>query len=260
MSKPQLRIGQVCDLLKAEFPDISISKLRFLEEQELVTPERTAGGYRMYTEQHVRELRHILQMQRDQFLPLRVIREELQRRMAAGSDPVGTVSAAARRAGSLAGSGRVSLAAPEEYTSLRELCDRAQVTPQFVEECRGYDLVSGVRGEDGDPLFSAEEAAIVRAASQMARLGIDVRNLRQVRSAVGRNAALVEQFAAARLRAKNADDRAAALRSVEQLTELLSDFMRSAIVRDVRTMTARAGEGAPGAVGGAGAEQLARYR
>jgi DNA-binding transcriptional MerR regulator len=70
-------IGAVCDMLKPEFPDLSISKLRYLEDQELVTPRRTSGGYRLYGPRDVERLRTILTLQRDEFLPLKVIREEL---------------------------------------------------------------------------------------------------------------------------------------------------------------------------------------
>src|SRR5919202_6990363 len=72
-----LTIGTVCKLLREEFDDISISKIRFLEDQRLIAPRRTQGGYRLYSEEDVERLRTILRMQRDEFLPLRVIRQEL---------------------------------------------------------------------------------------------------------------------------------------------------------------------------------------
>src|SRR4249920_484722 len=72
-----LTIGQVCRRLKSEFPDISISKIRYLEDQGLLTPRRTQGGYRLFGEEDVERLRTILRLQRDEFLPLRVIRQEL---------------------------------------------------------------------------------------------------------------------------------------------------------------------------------------
>ena len=72
-----LTIGAVCKALKQEFPDISISKIRYLEDQKLLTPRRTQGGYRLYTQNDVQRLRTILRLQRDEFLPLRVIRQEL---------------------------------------------------------------------------------------------------------------------------------------------------------------------------------------
>lgn len=233
-----MRIGQVVRLLQAEFDDVTISKLRFLEDQDLVRPERTAGGYRMYTEENVRQLRHILAMQRDEFLPLRVIRDELHRRLAGGSptEPVARASAAAAR---------VSLTAAEQYVSAAEVCERAGVGPEFLEECRTFDLVTGRRVQGGTVEFSSQEAEIVVCAAELSRLGLDVRNLRQVRSAVGRQAALVEQYAAARLRTKSDDQRTASLRSVEQVSQALGEFIRHAFVRDVRLMTARAVGAAP---------------
>src|SRR2546427_6457756 len=72
-----LTIGAICDRLKAEFPDISISKIRYLEDQGLLAPQRTQGGYRLFSEEDVERLETILRLQRDEFLPLRVIREEL---------------------------------------------------------------------------------------------------------------------------------------------------------------------------------------
>src|SRR5689334_24104274 len=83
-SRPRkaLTIGAVCKILQSEFDDISISKIRYLEDQKLLTPRRTAGGYRLYSQSDVERLRTILRLQRDEFLPLRVIRQEL----AAGGD------------------------------------------------------------------------------------------------------------------------------------------------------------------------------
>src|SRR5215210_8668769 len=76
-TEPLLTIGTVCRRLKSDFPDISISKIRYLEDQGLLTPRRTQGGYRLFGEEDVERLRRILELQRDEFLPLRVIRQEL---------------------------------------------------------------------------------------------------------------------------------------------------------------------------------------
>src|SRR5471032_1396204 len=82
-----LTIGAVCKALAQEFPDISISKIRYLEDQKLLTPRRTPGGYRLYTQGDVARLRTILRMQRDEFLPLRVIRQELAAGRSEGATP-----------------------------------------------------------------------------------------------------------------------------------------------------------------------------
>jgi DNA-binding transcriptional MerR regulator len=242
--KKLMRIGSVCDQLKAEFPDISISKLRFLEEQELVRPERTPGGYRMYTEEHVVALRHVLRMQRDEFLPLKVIRAELQRRL---SDPSAAASGPRRAVAAVPGAPpRVSLSAPDEIVSFEDLVARIQVSPEFIEECRQADLIAGRQTDKGGMGFTLHECGIVQSAWIMHRLGIDVRHLRQVHSALGNQSALVEQYAAARLRNPNPEQRAVAVKSVETLTQAMSDFMRLAFVRDVRAMTSRSlGVGTP---------------
>ena len=248
-SKKLMRIGHVCKTLAAEFDDVSISKLRFLEEQGLVRPQRTPGGYRMYTEENLEALRQVLRMQRDEFLPLRVIRDELQRRL---DDPAST--SGARRASAPTGQPswppRVSLTAADEVIALDDLVHRAQVSAEFVEECRRSDLVQGRRLDDGQTGFSLHECGIVQSAWIMQRLGIDIRHLRQIRSAVANQASLVEQYAAARLRNPNPEQRAGAVRNVEALTQALSDFMRLAFVRDVRSMTSRSiGSVSPSPVG-----------
>src|SRR5205807_4872185 len=107
-----LTIGTVCGTLKDEFPDISISKIRYLEDQGLLAPRRTQGGYRLFSEEDLERLETILRLQRDEFLPLRVIRQELASPSGAGKDRK-------RR--------RAALEAAEEELDLRKLCERASV-------------------------------------------------------------------------------------------------------------------------------------
>jgi DNA-binding transcriptional MerR regulator len=118
-----LRIGAVCDRLRDEFPDISISKIRYLEDQGLLTPQRTQGGYRLFGEDDVERLRTILRLQREEFLPLRVIRQEL-------AAPSG--KSRRRR--------RVSvLGEPEPEIELDELCERAGISRELVRGLEEYD-------------------------------------------------------------------------------------------------------------------------
>src|SRR3954466_7227054 len=105
----RLTIGAVCTALKEDYPDISISKIRYLEDQKLLAPRRTRGGYRLYSDEDVERLRRILQLQRDEFLPLRVIREQLAK---PASDQV---RAAARR--------RRTVAPVSAGLTLEELCE-----------------------------------------------------------------------------------------------------------------------------------------
>ena len=133
-----LHIGAVCRELRAEFPDVSISKIRYLEEQGLLAPKRTRGGYRLFDEDAVERLRTILRLQRDQFLPLRVIRQEL-------ASPAAGKSRRRRVAAGLAG--------PEEELDARELVERSGATPQLLRELEEYGLLEsrGNGGRSGTP-------------------------------------------------------------------------------------------------------------
>ena len=130
-----LTIGAVCRRLQREFPDISISKIRYLEDRGLLTPRRTQGGYRKFSEDDVDRLETILRLQRDEFLPLRVIREEL----AAGA------SKERRRKRSAA------LGEQEEGLEIEGLCERAGIQPERARELEDFGLLEP-RVEDGDEI------------------------------------------------------------------------------------------------------------
>src|ERR1700733_4521517 len=122
------RIGEVVRRLREEFPDISISKIRFLEDEGLLSPQRTRGGYRLFSEHDVERLVTILRLQRDEFLPLRVIRDELA-----------VPGASERKRRRPAGLGeRVQ---PIEFG---ELCQRAGVTPEFAKELEEFGLLAAI--------------------------------------------------------------------------------------------------------------------
>ena len=114
-----LTIGTVCRRLQTEFPDISISKIRYLEDQGLLLPKRTQGGYRLFGEDDVERLETILRLQRDEFLPLRVIRQEL-------ASPSSSKTKRRKRAAGLTG--------PEEELDARDLAERSGATPQLLRE------------------------------------------------------------------------------------------------------------------------------
>lgn len=247
----RLRIGQVCDLLRDEFPDISISKLRFLQDKGIVEPERTPGGYRMYTPRDVEALRVALHMQRDQFMPLKVIRDELRRRLDAGTlgqpqvgaelaGAPGTGDAPVRRVGTMPVAGAVRLGDDEQLVSAEALVRAANVTHEFLEACRQADIVTGRRDAEGIVLYTPDEVGLVALAGSLDALGLDLRHLRQAVMAMGRQGAMVEQYAAAMLRAPGEEARERAVHTVETLTGQLAEFLRIAFVRDVKLMTARA--------------------
>lgn len=239
----RFRIGQVCDLLRDEFPDISISKLRFLQDKGIVDPERTPGGYRMYSPTDIEALRVALHMQRDQFMPLRVIREELRRRLDSGTigtRPSADGAAAPRPVGTMPAAGEVRLGVDEQLVSAEAVVRAAGVTHEFLEACRSADIITGRRDADGLVLYSPDEVGLITLAGALSELGLDVRHLRQAATAMGRQGAIVEQYASALLRAPGDEARERGLRTVETVTSQLAEFLRIAFVRDVKLMTARA--------------------
>ena len=210
-------IGNVCRRLKAEFPDISISKIRYLEDQGLLNLKRTQGGYRLFSEEDVERLETILRLQRDEFLPLRVIREEL----AAGA------GRERRR--------RRAVGAPEEDVELDELCARAGVDAKTVRELEEYGLLEP-HVEGRQRLYSETDVEIAAACDTLARFGIAARHLRAFRTAADREAALIEALVAPALRSRNADRRRAGMDDLQQLAETAQELSQLLFARNVRRL------------------------
>jgi DNA-binding transcriptional MerR regulator len=212
-----LRIGEVVRRLGEEFPDISISKIRYLEDEGLVTPSRTQGGYRLFSAEDVDRLEVILRLQRDEFLPLRVIRDEL--------DAPGAKERKRRRP--------AALGATEEEIDLAELCSRAGINRELAKELDDFGLISA-RGTGADKRYPESDADVAATCAQLARYGVDPRHLRTFRTAAGRQAALIEQLVAASLRARGPERRAQGLSDLQQLAELASELSSLLFWRDLR--------------------------
>jgi DNA-binding transcriptional MerR regulator len=227
-----LTIGAVCKALAQEFPDISISKIRYLEDQKLLTPRRTPGGYRLYGHGDVARLRTILRMQRDEFLPLRVIRQEL----AAGrSDGEATPAPGARpREGMRALRPSVSVreATGAPY-SLEDVLEDTKAEAKLVRELEEYGVVKGeMRG--GVRYFDETEREIVAAVAELARYGVGGRNLRVFRSSADREANLLQQILAPALRSRNPERRKEAVEALENLAAVATHLKHLLLVRDLR--------------------------
>jgi DNA-binding transcriptional MerR regulator len=215
-----LTIGAVCRLLREEFPDISISKIRYLEDQGLLAPRRTPGRYRLYAEEDVERLRTILRLQRDEFLPLRVIRQELA--SAEGKERV-------RRAGRSA----LSLEEQDEI-DLGELCERAGVTSAFARELEEYGLIKS-RTDGGGRLYPEGEADVAAVCAKLARFGIDARHLRTFRTAAEREIALLSAVAAPALRSRHPERRQSGVEDLQALAELAQELSQLLFSRALRT-------------------------
>jgi DNA-binding transcriptional MerR regulator len=181
-----MSIGEVLAALRPDFPDVTISKIRFLEEQGLIDPDRTPSGYRKFAHRDVERLRFVLSVQRDHYLPLRVIRDHLDA-LDAGEDPP-----------PLPGAPRVPRLVPDTPTvtptswSRAGLVEASGADEALLDELEEYGLTAPRAGGR----YDAEALAVLRAAAGLARFGIEPRHLRPFRTAADREAGLVEQVVA----------------------------------------------------------------
>jgi DNA-binding transcriptional MerR regulator len=212
-----LTIGTVCGLLKDEFPDISISKIRYLEDQGLLAPRRTQGGYRLFTEEDVERLETILRLQRDEFLPLRVIRQELE-----------SLAARDRKR-------RRGLTADEPELDLEELCERAGIDVRLARELEEFGLLAP-RADAGEKRYSELEADIAHACARLAQYGIAARHLRAFRTAADREAGLIAQIVGPALRSRNAERRRAGLEDLEAFGGLVAELSQLLSWRALRRL------------------------
>ncbi len=223
-----MSIGEVLALLRGEFPDITISKLRFLEAEGLVEPRRTSSGYRKYGSSDVARLRFVLSAQRDHYLPLRVIREQL-----AALDR-GEATAAAARTALAPASRRPTLVPVDDDTepepaevrlSRAELLDRSGLTEPVLAELEQHGLV-----RSGGARYDADALAVARVAAQLAEYGLEPRHLRAYRAAADREVGLFTQLVAPLARQSTPAARARAAETVRELAAL-SQLLHAALVR-----------------------------
>jgi DNA-binding transcriptional MerR regulator len=224
-----MTIGAVCKALSSEFPDISISKIRYLEDQRLLSPQRSAGGYRKYSADDVARLRTILRLQRDEFLPLRVIRQELVNgRPGATEVPTSETGGDVRRWRPQVGGSE----APAFY-SLADVIEETRADASLVAELEEYGVIKG-ETRSGTRYYDETDREIVRAVRELARYGVGGRNLRVFRSSVDREANLLQQILAPALRSRNPERRKEALEALENLATVSTHLKHLLLVRDLR--------------------------
>ncbi len=220
-SERRLTIGAVRERLREEFPDISISKIRYLEGQGLLAPRRTQSGYRLYTEDDVERLRTILRLQRDEFLPLRVIRDELA--------APGAKRRTKRR------SADTMLTVREPVIDLRTLCQRSGVEASFVGELEDFKILEPTL-EEGVRRYPERDVEVVAACARLARFGIEPRNLSRIRNGASSAADLLEQIVAPALRSRNPDRRLAGIEDLEALAAASQELSQLLFWRALRSI------------------------
>jgi DNA-binding transcriptional MerR regulator len=221
-------IGAVCKALLQEFPEISISKIRYLEDQKLLAPRRTQGGYRLYTQNDIQRLRTILRLQRDEFLPLRVIRQELAvgRAERDVAPPGGDSARSLRRA-------IMTVRDPGALFSLEDVVEDTGADAKLVRELVEFGVIKG-EARGGARYFDETEREIVRAVSELARYGVGGRNLRVFRTSADREAQLLQSILAPALRSRNPQRRKEAIEALENLASVTTHLKHLLLIRDLR--------------------------
>ncbi len=226
-ARPYLGIGEVLAKLRADFPDISVSKIRFLESEGLIAPARSPSGYRKFAVADVERLRYILTAQRDQYLPLRVIRERLVPAMAA--DPADRADSRSTTPGPGGQDGRPAM------LTRRELLAAAGIGDEQLADLEDFGLVRR-RGRQ----YGQDALEVARTVAGMAAYGVEARHLRAVRAAAEREMSLIEQVVAPTLRQRSAAARQEAGAAARQIAALSLRLHRALIE------TALAEAGLPG--------------
>lgn len=180
-----MSIGVVIKCLSEEFPDVTVSKIRFLESEGLISPERTQSGYRRFTEADVERLRYILITQRDNYLPLKVIREQLE---AMDSGKVTAVMNGQNTADPLIAPEQFAAPAATRLTD-DDIADQAECDPQVVTQC----IDAGLIVPDASGMFTLDDVRVVSTAVSLTDFGLDARHLKRIRLSASRQADLIEQ-------------------------------------------------------------------
>jgi DNA-binding transcriptional MerR regulator len=223
-----MTIGAVCKALKPEFPDISISKIRYLEDQKLLQPKRTQGGYRLYSQQDLGRLRTILRLQRDEFLPLRVIRQELARGRTEADLPT-----AAREGTSVRRVASMGVKPRGAVFGLDDVIEETGADAKLIAELEDYGVIKG-EARGGTKWCDETEREIIRAVTELARYGVAGRNLRVFRTSADREAALLQQILQPALRSRNPARRKEAIETLENLAAVAAHLKHLLLIRDLR--------------------------
>jgi DNA-binding transcriptional MerR regulator len=233
-SRPRkaLTIGAVCKILQSEFDDISISKIRYLEDQKLLTPRRTPGGYRLYSQADVERLRTILRLQRDEFLPLRVIRQELA---AGGEIDLGAGDGGERRQSGGSVRRAILVNTSSAYLTLDQVIEETGAREELIAELENYGIVAPEKRE-GKVVYDETDREVIKAANELSRFGVGARNMRVFRTSADRESNLLEAVLGSSLRSRNPDRRKEALESLESLAATVSHLKHLLLVRDLRRL------------------------
>ncbi len=241
MSSRSLSIGEVLTELRRDFPDVTISKIRFLEAAGLVQPQRSPSGYRKFEGQDVERLRYVLSVQRDHYLPLKVIRDHLEA-LDRGLEPPPLPAGAPRVPEGAGGSDGLPEAATfvrgvsEMRLSRQELLGASGLEPDQLDQLEQFGLI---RPRPASSHYDGDALATARTVAELSQFGIEARHLRSFKTAADREVGLIEQVVTPLRRQRGAE---AASRAEEASAQLaaLSIKLHSALVRSALRAQPRA--------------------
>ena len=224
-TRDYLSIGEVLDAVREDFPDISISKIRFLESEGLIAPERTESGYRKFYDADVSRLRYILSLQRDHFMPLRVIRERLSQSDSNGGVPEVGPAPAARAAAAPDSNGGAEQLASGVQMNRAELAKAAGLND---DQMRGLEDF-GVLPQREDDRYDESDLLLASSARRMMSYGAEPRHLRMFRQFAEREVGFFEQMVMP-VKPRDTDSHKAALQSINELVDIARK-MHDALLR-----------------------------
>ncbi len=211
-------IGKVVEMLRPRYPNLSISKVRFLEDERIVKPNRTAGGYRKFTQRDINRLELALKLQKERYLPLNVIRQTL--------DSMTDEQIAAELSGSAPDGESVARVEGEgEPLPVDKALAESGLTPEQAKMLEDYGVIKQIRTADGK-FYGALDVEIMSIAREMSRFGIEPRHLRMYAALVEREIALFQQIISPLSRQKTSDSRRRKAEVVAQLSDLANQFKR----------------------------------
>jgi DNA-binding transcriptional MerR regulator len=229
-TRSYMSIGEVLVTLKTEFPDITISKIRFLEGEGLIDPERTPSGYRKFYEEDVDRLRMILRLQRDEYLPLKVIKERLLR---ADETPASEEAAAATAKAEASAIEEIATPPTGLHMSMDELAAATGVERDRIKELESFHILCS-HGMNGDKYFDGDDFVTLSIVKEFFKFGIEPRHLTMYRHFAEREASFFEGIVMPVLRQRNPDAKRTATESLGELSTISRKFKQALLRTNLR--------------------------
>jgi len=226
-------IGEVLVSVKTEFPDITISKIRFLEAEGLIEPERTPSGYRKFYSPDVERLKSILRMQRDEYLPLKVIKERLLSQDAGAGDLEGSTDGEVRTDEEASLVEEIAEAPTGLQMSLEEMSTATGIDRDRIKELEAFGIISS-HGPEGARYYDGDDFIILSIVKDFFRYGIEARHLTMYKHFADRESSFFDQIVAPTLRQKNPDARRTAAQTLANLSSTSRKFKQALLRTNLR--------------------------